>query len=145
MGETDRPTTGLIWRERFFAIGGFDPALSMSADWDLLLRVLLDGSVAYVDEPLVRYRLHASNMSRDVHRMEHDMIYAYGKAFADPRLPEALRQRRRKAYGRLYRMLAGSYRDRREVAPALRTLALALRHDPLVALELVAMKRYSSS
>jgi glycosyltransferase involved in cell wall biosynthesis len=129
-------SSGLIRREGFLRIGGFDPALSVSADWDLLFRVLLGGSVAYVDEPLVRYRMHETNMSRDIAAMETDMTCAFAKAFSDPRLPDALRQRDRRAYGALYRMLAGSYAQTRQLRPAVRALATALRHDPTVALEL---------
>jgi hypothetical protein len=128
-------------RAAFLASGGFDPALGTSADWDLLLRTLLGGAVAYVDEALVLYRVHGANMSRDVAAMERDMTRGFAKAFADPRIPEALRARRRRAYGRLYRMLAGSYVDRRNWPAAFRTLAIALRHDPTIALELA--RRFS--
>lgn len=123
-------SSGLVSRERFLAMGGFDPTLSMSADWDLLLRTLLEGRLAYVDEPLVRYRVHGGNMSRHVDVMERDMRHAFDKAFAHPGLGAPVTARRGEAYGRLYRMLAGSYRDvgdrRRAVAAGLR----ALRHHP---------------
>jgi glycosyltransferase involved in cell wall biosynthesis len=130
-------STGLVRRRELLAMGGFDPALAMSADWDLLLRVLLEGSVGYVDEPLVRYRLHDSNMSRRVGAMEHDMHHAFAKAFAHPKLPTALRHNRGLAYSRLYRMLSGSYRDSGERLNALRTLGVALRHRPELAVELI--------
>lgn len=123
-------SSGLVRREAFLAVGGFDPALSMSADWDLLLRVLLEDGLGYVDEPLVRYRVHGSNMSRHVDLMEHDMVHAYGKAFAGERLDPALRARRHEAYARLYRMLAGSYRDVGERRRAAQAGLKALRHDP---------------
>ena len=75
-------SAGLMRREELLKIGGFDPALSVSADWDLLFRMALAGAPAYVDEPLVRYRVHGSNMSNDIAAMERDMTYAFGKAFA---------------------------------------------------------------
>jgi glycosyltransferase involved in cell wall biosynthesis len=136
-------STGVVRRERFLAMGGFDPELSMSADWDLLLRTLLDGSLAYVDEPLVRYRVHGANMSRHVDVMERDMRRAYGKAFAHPALDAALRARRGEAYGRLYRMLAGSYRDAHEPARAVRAGLLALRHHPALLRDLLT-RSYSA-
>jgi len=126
-------STGLMRREELLNIGGFDPALSVSADWDLLFRMALAGPVAYVDEPLVRYRVHGANMSSDIAAMERDMTYAFAKAFADPRLPDALRGRKRRAYARMYRMLAGSYAGSRRRAAAVRTLAIALRYDPTIA------------
>ncbi len=129
-------STGLIRRQDLLAMGSFDPALGMSADWDLLLRVLLEGRLEYVDEALVRYRVHDSNMSRRVGPMERDMKRAFAKAFSHPQLPAALRSRRELAYSRLYRMLSGSYRDAGERRNALRTLAIALRHRPALAIEL---------
>jgi glycosyltransferase involved in cell wall biosynthesis len=130
-------STGVIERAALLACGGFDPALSTSADWDLLVRMLLAGPVAYVDEPLVLYRLHDANMSRSVRAMERDMRHAFDKAFADRRLPADLYRRRRRAYARLYRMLAGSYRDSGDTPAALRTLGMALLRDPTIPAELV--------
>jgi glycosyltransferase involved in cell wall biosynthesis len=130
-------SAGLIRRGALLAMGGFDAALSTSADWDLLLRVLLSGTLTVVDEPLVRYRVHDSNMTRSVSVTERDMRRAFAKAFADARLPEPLRRRKRRAYGRLYRMLSGSYRDAGDRRAALRTLATAVGHDPRVAVDLI--------
>lgn len=130
-------SAGMVRRDELLRMGGFDPALSMSADWDLLFRMLLAGPVAYVDAPLVRYRLHDSNMSRDIAAMERDMLGAFGKAFADPRLPQALRDSKHRAYARLYRMLAGSYAGSGQRGAAIRAMAIALRHDPRIARELV--------
>ena len=130
-------SAGVVRRDQLLRMGGFDPRLSVSADWDLLFRTLLAGAVAYVDEPLVRYRVHGANMSDDIAAMERDMTYAFAKAFADPRLPPALRARERYAYARLYRMLAGSYAGSRRPGAALRTLAVSLRNDPRITLELL--------
>ena len=130
-------STGVMRREELLKIGGFDPALSVSADWDLLFRMALTGNVAYVDESLVRYRVHGANMSGDIAAMERDMTFAFAKAFADPRLPAALRERKRQAYARLYRMLAGSYALSRRRTAAVRALAIAVRYDPRVARGLI--------
>jgi glycosyltransferase involved in cell wall biosynthesis len=134
-------STGLVRRDELLGMGGFDSLLSVSADWDLLFRMLLTGSVTYVDAPLVRYRVHDTNMSRNIAAMEHDMTYAFAKAFADPRLPERLRERKRHAFGRLYRMLGGSYVQNGQRRDAVRALALALRHDPGIARELLHVRR----
>jgi glycosyltransferase involved in cell wall biosynthesis len=131
----------LMRRDWLVSVGGYDPVLSTSADWDLLIRALFDGGVAYIDQPLVRYRLHGSNLHRNVALMERDMRYAFAKAFADPRIPAAVRSRRRHAYGRLHRMLAGSYRDVGDRSAMVRSLATSVRYDPRVALELVPLLR----
>jgi glycosyltransferase involved in cell wall biosynthesis len=125
-------STGLFRRAALLELGGFDPALSTSADWDLLVRYVLRGGVAYVDEPLVSYRVHDANMSRDIGVMERDMRRAFAKVFRDPALPEAQRRRQRQAYAGLYRMLAGSYRAAGRWGDAARTGIRALRYDPAV-------------
>jgi hypothetical protein len=43
-------------------VGGFDPALSLLADWDLWLRLGDRGPVTVGEQPLVAYRLHEQNM-----------------------------------------------------------------------------------
>jgi glycosyltransferase involved in cell wall biosynthesis len=130
-------SNALVRRDWLVAGGGYDPVLSISGDWDILRRTLLDGGVAYVDEPLVRYRMHGSNLHRNIAVMERDMRYAFAKAFGDPRMPAATRSVRHRAYGRLFRMLAGSYRATGSPGPMLRTLAIAVRHDPTIAFELL--------
>jgi glycosyltransferase involved in cell wall biosynthesis len=137
-------SAGLVRRDELMRMGGFDSLLSVSADWDLLFRLLLAGGVAYVDAPLVRYRVHGTNMSRNIAAMEHDMTYAFAKAFDDPRLPERLRERKRHAFGRLYRMLGGSYMQNGQRGHAVRALVLALRHDPGIARELLRVRQVRS-
>ncbi|MCC2671069.1 MAG: glycosyl transferase, partial [Armatimonadetes bacterium] len=95
----------VIPRRVFDAVGGFDLRLSTSADWDLYYRIARRYPVAFVAEPLLQYRLHGSNMHGNIHAMERDMLLAYEKAFAEERRPVL----RRRAYGSLHRVLAGSF------------------------------------
>jgi glycosyltransferase involved in cell wall biosynthesis len=48
-------------KECFVQLGTFDPRLSFTADWEMWLRIALHFDVAYLQEPLVHYRLHDSN------------------------------------------------------------------------------------
>jgi glycosyltransferase involved in cell wall biosynthesis len=97
----------MIPRELFRELGGFDPRLSTSADWDLYFRLARRKRVGFVSDLLVLYRLHSSNMHGNIRVMEHDMLHAYEKAFQDSD-PELQRLRSR-AYGNLHMVLAGSY------------------------------------
>jgi cellulose synthase/poly-beta-1,6-N-acetylglucosamine synthase-like glycosyltransferase len=53
-----------VRRSRFAAVGGFDPAVEYTTDWDLWVRLVLAGSkVGFIDEPLAEYHLHPTSMS----------------------------------------------------------------------------------
>jgi glycosyltransferase involved in cell wall biosynthesis len=53
----------VVRRTVFEAVGLFDPALPLSIDYDLWLRVARHFEFDYVDEPLVRYRTGHANLS----------------------------------------------------------------------------------
>jgi glycosyltransferase involved in cell wall biosynthesis len=48
------------------AVGGFDPALRRTEDWDLWIRLARSGAPAAADAPLVAYRFHPGNRIVDV-------------------------------------------------------------------------------
>ena len=53
-----------VRRTRFLEVGGFDPTVAYTVDWELWMRLILSGSrAAFIDEPLAEYRLHAASMS----------------------------------------------------------------------------------
>jgi glycosyltransferase involved in cell wall biosynthesis len=101
--------TVLCERSLFEGKNGFDPQLSQCADWDMWVRLATQTEFVYVDEPLVTYRQHGTNMSRNAPLMEHDSMLVLEKAFALPDLPERIRARRRRAFGRNYTVLAGTH------------------------------------
>ena len=55
------------------ALGGFDPELSVVADWDLWIRLALRSPLAVVDRPLVGYLRHAGSMSRELEAIRHEL------------------------------------------------------------------------
>jgi glycosyltransferase involved in cell wall biosynthesis len=97
----------VIPRLVFAELGGFDPRLSTSADWDLYYRIAVRHPIGFVPDVLLRYRRHAANMHARVGVMAQDMLLAYRKAFADA--PPEIRRLKRRAYGRLHAVLAGSF------------------------------------
>ena len=100
--------SGLIVPRRIFdEVGGFDTRLSTSADWDLFFQIASRYPVGFVPEILLKYRVHNSNMHGNVRVMEHDMLLAFEKAFANARPDVA--GLKRQAYGNLHQTLAGSY------------------------------------
>jgi glycosyltransferase involved in cell wall biosynthesis len=65
------PTVSLVVRRDLLeAVGGFDESMRHSEDWELLLRLVCLTTAVVVEEPLVRKRLHAENVSGDTARQE---------------------------------------------------------------------------
>jgi glycosyltransferase involved in cell wall biosynthesis len=114
-------------------VGGFDPELSLCADWDLWVRIAAATELTYIGEPLVVYRRHPTSMSRSVRTLERESLQLLNRTFDRPDLPASLRERRRRALGRNYMMLAGSYSRAGLVREAIRCGWKALGFDWLQA------------
>ena len=76
-------STALFSRELLDRIGTFDATLNSTAGWDFFRRCSRITNFDFVNEPLVNYRLHASNMSNSKKNVILDMRQAYSKLFAD--------------------------------------------------------------
>jgi glycosyltransferase involved in cell wall biosynthesis len=122
------PSTFLVPRKVFVETGGFDTQLNHSEDWDFGFRVASRHRVAFVAEALVNYRLHGGNMHRNVNNMARAMLFAYAKAFREPS-SEVARLRRR-AYGNLHAVLAGSFFSAGQYGPFLKHATLSLVRTP---------------
>jgi glycosyltransferase involved in cell wall biosynthesis len=60
------PSSVMVRRDLAIACGGFDATMPRAEDWDFWLRIAGRGaSAAAVEVPLIRYRYHATNVSRD--------------------------------------------------------------------------------
>jgi hypothetical protein len=59
------PAAVLYRRALFEEIGGFDPSVSASADYDLYLRTAATYPVRLHPHPVAEYRRHGANMTRD--------------------------------------------------------------------------------
>jgi Glycosyl transferase family 2 len=51
------------------SLGGFDEMLGILEDWDMWIRLAREGRPAWVRKPLVAYRIHGANSSRNIDRM----------------------------------------------------------------------------
>jgi glycosyltransferase involved in cell wall biosynthesis len=124
------PSTVLAERSLFQSNEGFDPMLSQCADWDMWVRLARLTDFLYIDEPLVYYRQHEGNMSRNVSLLEKDSLRVLEKGFASAELPADVRAIRRKALARNYTVLAGSYFRARSYFDWVRCTLHALTLDP---------------
>jgi glycosyltransferase involved in cell wall biosynthesis len=109
-------------------IGGFDSRLPPSEDWDFCYRIATRYSIGFVAEVLVRYRMHGSGIHMNIAKMEKASLLALKKAFgSDDPVVQSLRNL---SYGRLHRMLAGSYFETRQFSRSVFHVVQSLRHDP---------------
>ncbi len=76
-----------VRRERLLEHGGFDESILWSTDWDLWLRLILDGSrVGAVDEPLALYRLRETSLTARRRELALGKISTLEKAARSDRL-----------------------------------------------------------
>jgi hypothetical protein len=55
------PAGVLVRRQAYESAGGFTDQVVWGVDWHMWIRIAMGGPVAYVDEPLARYRQHTSS------------------------------------------------------------------------------------
>ena len=60
----------VVLREALDSVGVFDPEFSAAENWDLWLRICKEYEARLVNKPVVKYRLHQNNMSKDVLLMQ---------------------------------------------------------------------------
>jgi glycosyltransferase involved in cell wall biosynthesis len=121
----------------FDRVGGFDPELSQCADWDMWVRLARQTEFLAIEEPLVTYRQHATNMSRNTPLLERDSNRVLEKAFADPGTPEHLRARAGRAWARNWMKLAGCYFHASLYRDFARCATRALKMDPAQSTRLI--------
>ena len=85
------PSSVLVRRSKFLAIGGFATHYTIAEDWECWLRLYRSGSkFVACQEPLVRYRLHSGNVSRNARTSLEEAMEVYGRLVV-PYLPKQTR------------------------------------------------------
>jgi hypothetical protein len=62
-----RFVSAVVARRAYQEVGGFHPDLAHTNDWEMWARLAAYGPVAWIDEPLGRYRNHDASDSRRLH------------------------------------------------------------------------------
>lgn len=55
--------TVLARRQRLLGLGGFDEDLGFTSDYEMWMKLCLEGKVSFISQPLIQYRWHAKNTS----------------------------------------------------------------------------------
>jgi glycosyltransferase involved in cell wall biosynthesis len=127
-------STMVVRRECLAEVGTFDEGIRRptTQDYDLCFRIARHYELAYVDKPLVLYRLHTSNSSRQLLPIWEDALYVLRKALQDD---VSLRRKvgRPVFNERMFEVffeLGRLHHDAGESASACRYFLQALRHRP---------------
>jgi glycosyltransferase involved in cell wall biosynthesis len=120
--------SNVIWRRDMLDGDGLlDPALPFPADWDVGLRLSRKGPPAMVPRPLIAYRQHGSNLSRDASRFREQLV-RFEKKRAD------LTEGRGIDWGEQYRFVASEELRAGDRLAALRAYARAVTAGDLASL-----------
>ena len=128
------PSAVMVRRRCLEEVGGFAPAFRFgSQDFELWVRLARRYAVAYIAEPLAKFRVHGHNMtsSRTPEEIEQTHSLILESVFNDHELGSFLSARRPAAYSHLYWRLANHAYSRGEMKTARRYLYRAVRTCPL--------------
>lgn len=56
-------SSALISKSMYWRVGGIENELNQAEDYDLFIKISYNSAVGVVDEPIVKYRVHANNLS----------------------------------------------------------------------------------
>lgn len=81
----------LVRRAAIERAGLFDPGADLVVDWDMCLRLSLQGDFVFVNEVMYSYRLHGANVSQDSDLKNDRFYYVRRKIHALPALTSSQR------------------------------------------------------
>jgi glycosyltransferase involved in cell wall biosynthesis len=127
--------TVLIRRSALEAAGLWDPGLRMWEDWDLWLRLCLQGEITFVDRFVLRYRRHDANLSNQADALNRGERHIRERLMADLRddperfaIARAGFHRQRQCLALQFWTLAKAAWHRRKPVHALKQTRYALLH-----------------
>jgi glycosyltransferase involved in cell wall biosynthesis len=143
------PSALLVKRACFEKSGLFDEELKGVEDWDLLIRMAVQGcQLALIDAPLLHYRRHSGCKSRDIHEGEHTTRQVLHKLFDDPDKYPTAQHLKHHAHVYAWLSLANYAAEANRDGDVQRLLAMAREHyllaPPDDALSLEYMGRLGS-
>jgi glycosyltransferase involved in cell wall biosynthesis len=106
------PSTIVARTNSIRKVGGFESDFSISADWDLNQRMSRNFSITYSPEILVKYRVHQSNLSKNIDLYYEEMNKAVFRSF---KIFDIKRREYRYSKSRLNFIMAGEKWNRRDI------------------------------
>lgn len=120
----------LIRRKLFLTQGGFKESLCSIEDWDLWLRLASAHPLGYLDEPLLRYRVHARSSSRQTRLTLPNHLAVINDTFANDSIIGRLRHLEPIAKASSYSICSQIAEEEEDYGFALKCAIFALLHSP---------------
>jgi glycosyltransferase involved in cell wall biosynthesis len=133
----------LIQKQAYLDVGGFSERFRFVEDWELWIRLASVHEIAYLNEPLVKYRVHSSSASRITRNTLPHHLRVIDRAFADGSPAEKLRHLIPSAKATSYSICSQIAEEEGDFAFGLRCSLLACSQQPLkLALWVRALKAF---
>lgn len=121
----------LIRRMWLDSVDNFDESLRACEDWDLWLKLASAGcQFAWIEEPVMAYRIHQNQMTREIERMRKSRLAVLDKFFSRPDLPKAVMKHQDRAIASVHIKVAALAYRLEEFETGQAELIQALRLDP---------------
>jgi glycosyltransferase involved in cell wall biosynthesis len=134
------PSSILVSREALDKTGLFDVSLSTSADQDFFIRVASAFKIGRVAQCTWKYRIHGTNMHKNISVMEKDVVQVFKKAAAS-RLFKS-RKFKNACFANMYLILGASwYGDGKNKLRGIYFVMLALASHPLIILNILKNRK----
>ncbi len=123
--------SSVVVRKRILeTVGGYDETFPLLENWELWLRVSRYGEFAYVDEPVVQYRVHQGNSIRNLERVAEANAKLVAKHL-DPATSHLPARLRRRILAHHHRAMADARTGQHDYPGARVAFVRSLRHHPL--------------
>ena len=126
------PSMTIMKRDWLEKVGPYDESLTWSDDADIWLKLALNGcKFGYIDQALIRYRIHHNSMSNFVQPKQiDDWHLVLDRFFSKQPLPDSIIQIKPKAYSVLHFETAGRYFRAGNIEKGQDQMREAMSHDP---------------
>lgn len=135
-------STPMIRRSCFDDVGFFDENLRFSEDWDMWLRIAAKYLFSVVKEPLIRYRQHQTNKSKNCQSMLETSRILIERNFANA--PIELLYLRNRSYGCIYLYLGWRALENNDAQQAQEYRNQAIAHYPRLAYSARSIRLYTA-
>ena len=115
----------LVRRECFDKLGLFSEDIIICEDRDMWIRIAKNYKIKFIEEPLIKYRIHGTNLNKDVTRIKEN-----GRKLVERNVDKKDFLFKRKAYSYLYITLAWEYMDKRDGYSALINILKSITSYP---------------